>query len=239
MLRLMALVLFVGTAHAETCPVPDGYASSLASVDAEARIAFLRSGMRRAAHQSRIWAWSSAAVFTAAFNLQILAAVGAPDRGNRIDMAVGAAGTAFSLAQMAIAVPLVTLDQWSLDKLARKSSDRCAVLAQGERWLLRDARSERWGTGLGMHLSTMLFSIGIGVVLGIGFDRWDSAALNVLLGAALGELQILTEPTDSIKLLDRYRAGNLTLNKYEKPVTWRLVPAPLHGGAGLFVLAAF
>jgi hypothetical protein len=236
-LALLLLSLSVRPAGARECPLPDGAASSLATIDAEARLAFLQRGMRKAARQSRIWAWSSVAALSAVGNFQVLGATHVPDPGDRIDLWVGAASLLFSIAQIAVVPPLVTIDQWKIDRMvarARPDADRCALLAEAERLLVRDARGETIATGPAMHVATLLFNIGTGLVLGIAFNRWESGALNIFLGAALGELQIVTEPTDSVTLLERYRAGDLAPRKDEKArLQWRLLPSVARGQAGL------
>jgi hypothetical protein len=235
MLRTLGVVLLLAApSFAELCPTD---IPALQNVDAETRIQFLRAGMKRSAHKSRVWAWSSAGVLSAVLQFQIMAAANSPKRGDQIDLAVGAVATAFSIGQIAAVPPLVMFDQFKLEKLAKHSRDRCFVLREAERWLIRDAHSEELGTGPGMHAAAMLFNIGIGAVF-FAFDRYDSAAINVLLGAALSELQILTQPTDSVKLLERYRAGDLSLRKGEKllPV---IVPTARRDGAGLMLALPF
>jgi hypothetical protein len=235
-MRIVATV--VALAVAAAAPV---HATECA--DADARLNFLQHGMRRAAHQSRIWAWSSAGVLAFAAGFQLLGATHVPDAGDRVDLYVGAASIGFSLAQLAIFYPRVTIDQWTVDRHVRRAgaaSDRCALLAEAEYFLARDARSEEIATSALMQGATFLFNIGTGLVLGIAFDRWHSAAINMFVGAALGELQIVTQPTDSIELLRRYRAGELTLRKEERAsLRWRLVPTASRDGFGAALSLAY
>jgi hypothetical protein len=243
--RALALVLLLACAPvlAADCPLPPGAASALGAADGEARLRFLQRGMRHAARKARIWAWSSAGVLLAVGNFQLLGALHVPDRGDRIDLAVGAASVGFSLLQMAAVPPLVTIDQWRLDSKvahAAPGADRCALLAEAERFLVRDARSEEQATGFVMQAVTVLFNMGTGVVLGLAFHRWDSAASNIFLGVGLGELQILTQPTESVKLLARYREGNLTPQKGEKAaLSWQLVPMAARDHWGLSVALGY
>ena len=242
-LALLVLLLAAAPALGAECPLPPGAAPALGAADGEARLRFLQHGMRHAARKARIWAWSSAGVLLAVANFQLLGALHVPDRGDRIDLWVGAASVGFSLVQMAAVPPLVTIDQWRLDSRvahAPPGADRCALLAQAERFLVRDARSEEQATGFAMQAVTVLFNIGTGVVLGLGFQRWDSAASNIFLGVALGELQILSQPTESVKLLERYREGDLTPPKSEKAsLSWRLLPMAARDHWGLSVAAAY
>ena len=237
---LVFMLLFMGfwrSAHANPCPVIEGGNASLATVDGAVRLEFLRSRMRFAARQSRIWAWSSAGVLLAVGNFQILGATHVPDPGDRIDLSVGVASLGFSLLQLAVVPPRIMFDQWTLDRhvaRAPPNADRCALLAEAERFLVRDARSEVIGRSPAMHAVTLLFNIGVGLLLGIGFDRWTSAAVNMFLGSGLGELQILTEPTESVALLDRYRAGDLGPRKQAQTgVHWQLAPSLERQGLGL------
>ena len=227
---LLCALLIASAVRATECPLPPGASSALAAADADARLKFIQKGMRHAAHKARIWAWSGAGVLVAVGSFQLTGAIKVPDRGDRIDLWAGAASIFFSLAQMAVVPPLVTIDQWTVDRHVRKAGpggDRCRLLAEAERLLVRDARSEEQGTGLGMQVATLVFNFGTGLVLGFGYHRWDSAASNIVIGTALGELQILTQPTESVTLLQRYRAGDLSAPKKSArdPLRWALVPS--------------
>ena len=241
-LAVVTLAVAALPARATECALPAGAAPALAAFDAEARLRFLQRGMRHAAHDARIWAWSSAGVLVFAGGFQILGATHVPDPGDRADLWLGAASIGFSLAQLAIFYPRVTIDQWTLDRHVARAGpdgDRCAVLAEAEALLVRDARSEVVATGPAMHAATFLFNIGVGLALGIGFDRWHSAAINMFVGLALGELQIVTQPTESVTLLERYRAGELTDRRRAARRVWRLAPTLSRDGFGLALGVAF
>ena len=77
------------------------------------------------------------------------------------------------------------------------------------------------------HVVNVLFNVGVGLILGLGYDRWQTAGLNGAVGIAVGEATVLTTPTGMIDGWDRYRFGG----KNDPKVTVRLVPAGL--GAGL------
>ena len=240
---LLALVLS-SSSRATECPLPPGAAPALAAADAETRLKFIQKGMRRAAHKARIWAWSGAGALVAVGSFQLTGAIKVPNRGDRIDLWAGAASIFFSVAQMAAVPPLVTIDQWTVDRHVRKAGpdgDRCRLLDEAERLLVRDARSEEQGTGLGMQVATLVFNFGTGLVLGFGYNRWDSAASNIVIGTALGELQILTQPTESVTLLQRYRAGDLSAPKKSEgaAVRWALVPSLGRDRAALSVALSF
>ena len=242
-LLLLLLVSAAAPVRAAECALPDGAEPALARVDADLRLHFLQQGLRHAARQARIWAWSSAGALVFAASVQLLGATHVPDAGDRADLWVGAASVGFSLAQLALFYPRVTIDQWTLDRHVARAGphgDRCALVAEAEALLVRDARSEAIATSAAMQAVTFLFNIGTGLVLGIGFDRWHSAAINLFVGAALGELQIVTQPTESIDLLRRYRAGRLTSPAAAQvALRWRLTPTASPGGCGLLFGASF
>jgi hypothetical protein len=241
---LLCALLLTSVGRATECPLPPGASPSLAAADAETRLKFIQKGMRHAAHKARIWAWSGAGVLVAVGSFQLTGAIKVPGRGDRIDLWAGTASVFFSLAQMAVVPPLVTIDQWTVDRHVRQTGpdgDRCRLLDEAERLLVRDARSEEQATGLGMQAATLVFNFGVGMVLGFGYNRWDSAASNIFIGAALGELQILTQPTESVTLLSRYRAGDLGAPKKSEraPFHWALVPTLARDRAALSVALSF
>ncbi len=230
----LALVLAAVPARAADCPVPEGFAPSLALVDGADRLRFLRYGMRHAAHESRVWAWSTVGVQLLAGNVQLLGATHSDDPGQRIDLWFGVGAVGFSLLQIAAVPPLVTIDQLVVEKRSAREGSTCAVLADAERRLERDAWSERRGTGPAMHVATILVNVAAALALGILFDRWTSAEINLFAGTAVGELQVLTEPTLSVDLFERYRAGDLTPRKGERTaLRWRVAPMVRSDGGGL------
>jgi hypothetical protein len=58
-----------------------------------------------------------------------------------------------------------------------------------------------------VHLGNVLFNVGLGLFLGLGYHHWEAGAINAGVGIAVGEALILTRPTAAIDDLDAYRLG--------------------------------
>jgi hypothetical protein len=114
----------------------------------------------------------------------------------------------------------------------------CAELLRLEKALSRGARNERLGTGTAAHLGNLAINAGFGVASALLAGRAAPGLLTFALGFGLGEVQILTEPTDLIGALERYRAGELD-GPSAVPASigrrWTVRPA----GAGIAVSIVF
>ena len=207
------------------CRVIDGGDLSLGHIDAATRIRFLQHSFRHAARRARVWSWTWAGAFTA-LTVGQLALSPAYPADARVDLYVGAASSLVGVLSLVVLPMRVMGDQRRFDaRLAEAPADAdlCALLADGERRLLRDAASERDGQSGLLHAGNMLLNIAAGLVLGIGFHRWSSALLNIFGGSAVGEVMLLTQPTEAVKLLSRYRRGDLSSRPAPEPV-WSLAP---------------
>jgi hypothetical protein len=49
-----------------------------------------------------------------------------------------------------------------------------------------------------MHVINVLFNAGVSAFLGFGYGRWQSAGLNLIVGSAIGEAQIFTQPQGAL-----------------------------------------
>ena len=90
------------------------------------------------------------------------------------------------------------------------SEHDCALLAEAEALVAKDAVNERDNVAWYNHLLNVAFNAGIGLVLGLGYGHWLSALLNFLAGVAIGEGTIFTSPTKLADAWDRYLLGDLT-----------------------------
>jgi hypothetical protein len=155
---------------------------------------------------------------------------------DRIPTYIGAASSAVGELTTFVLPLSVMSDVPALEaRLAqpRDTRSECARLADAEQVLIEAAASEAGGQRWYIHGANVAFNVGVGLVLGLGFDLWPAAALNGIGGAAVGELQILTQPTDAVDALERYRAGQLGPAK--PGVTWTITPMvhPNFAGVGL------
>jgi len=193
------------------CPAPAWGAPELAGVDAELRLAWIDAHLARTAHQARVWTWgwgTGIAVATVA-NLAPLAFV-SPD--DRIDWYVGAATTAVGVVPLLVAPLDVVGDSRALAaRLAARAptDDVCLLLADAEGKLGRDAKNQSDGRRWWLHAGNVALNTGVGLFLALGYHHWGAGVFNAVVGTAIGEAIILTQPTSSIGDLERYRAGRL------------------------------
>ncbi len=231
----MLLLVFVAArpSWAGECAVIEGGDPALAHIDASVRLRFLDERMDVAAHRGMAWAagWGTTYSVLTITQLAITPAFSNPRE--RIDYYVGA-GASFVGVITAIAMPPKVLadHRWWKRRLAHSPAgeDPCALLSDAERLLLRDAEAERKARSPVIHAGNMIFNIGIGALLGFVFDRWTAAAVNTFVGAAVGEIVIATNPTESIETLRHYRAGLLGPVPRPFPLQFSVGVRPLQGG---------
>ncbi len=227
-----------GAAHAQVgCQPLAGSSSALAGLDAERRLEFLERRLRHDARRARSWAWSWACIYSGLVSYNALRLGLATNRHDVIDDSVGTAASSVGLIVLAVLPLKVMRDQRHFERMlgaASPHSDRCALLAEAERLLLRDAGSESFGKSPLIHVGNFAFNMGIGLLLGLGFGHWTQAAIVSFTGIAVGELQSITQPTDAVETLARYRAGDLRESR-DRPdrAAWLVVPSLTRDGASL------
>jgi hypothetical protein len=196
---------------ADRCPVGAGGGPTLAEIDPELRLHFIDERLAHTAHRAQVWTWGWGIGIGAATvgNLVPLAFV-APDE--RIDWYVGAATTIIGVVPLVIAPLDVVADSRALRaRLAARgpTDDVCALLADAETRLVRDAKNQADGQRWWLHVGNVLLNTGVGLFLALGYHHWAAGAFNAVFGSAIGEAIILTQPTSSIDDLRRYQAGAL------------------------------
>jgi hypothetical protein len=196
---------------ADRCAPPVGASPALAEIDPELRLRFIDEHLARTAHHATQWTWGwgiGIGVATVA-NLVPLAFV-APDQ--RIDWYVGAGTTIIGVVPLIIAPLDVVGDSRDLRArlgTRRPGDDVCVLLADAEVKLVRDAKNQADGQRWWIHAGNVVLNTGVGLFLGLGYHHWGAGALNAIVGSAIGEAIILTQPTSSIGDLRTYQAGAL------------------------------
>jgi hypothetical protein len=183
-------------------------APALASVDAESRLHFLEWAFDREIRDVDIWSWTWGSVYVAGSAAQGIVAGVTSDRGLRIDLTVGSIAAGFgalSLFGLPLRVTLPLRDA----RGAWSDADRCRLLAQAEATLVEASDRERLATSWVPHVGNVLLNAGIALILGLGYGRWQSAAISGGIGVAVGEANVLSQPHHLPGLLERYRAGRL------------------------------
>jgi len=225
----------VDPAPAQTCPAIAGGSESLAALPADARLDFLRARLAR--ERSRAWDWSTGWKVTyGALIVGQLALVPLLDEREHPDLYVGAATSAIGLASLLVLPLPVLADQPALERrvaLEEGQADRCALLAEAEDLVIRDAADAAFGRGWLIHAGNLLIAVGAGLVLWQGMDDWESGLTALVTNFAVGELMIWTQPSGLEDDLVRYRRAELGDAGSQDQLTWGLSPLVVPKGAGL------
>lgn len=238
---LLLLATLARRASAVECAVPAGAAAGLAAIPAADRLQFIRKELAASARKDRIWSYTWMALYGAAATAELaLIPVTASDA--RIDN-YGIAATSFIGFAGQLILPLHPIaDQRRLEarlRAAPPGADPCALLADAEHILDRAAESEHKGQGPLLHTLNFVVNIAAGLVVGLVGGRWTNALLQIFGGAAVGETSILTQPIDSVRLLDRYRSGNLASRRAAAPLHFAIAPILTAEQRGASVLVTF
>jgi hypothetical protein len=213
-----AVALVVGLAFAapaaraaECAPgVAVGADARVGTLDPELRLRWIDGALAKSSHRANlwVWGWSLALAVGTVGNLVPVPFVPADER---IDWYTGAVTTVVGIVPLLVLPPKVIADARQLHTRlgARGTTDVCALLGDAETRLVRDAENQADGRRWWVHVGNVVLNAGVGLFLGLGYHHWVAGALNAASGAAIGEVIIFTQPTDTIDSLRRYRAGAL------------------------------
>jgi len=246
-LLVVAVLVVPRVAAATTCPEPKGAAAALASVDAETRLRFIRDRLAAEIGPTKAWMGAWGGGYGVLTVVQMLLTPFLNDE-DRKDFYVGAASSLVGLAAVVALPPAVLTDQPALETKLASTPDVCAQLAAAEETLARDADDQRFGRAWFFHAGNVVFNLGVGLVIGLAFTRpgsafgaadnhWQSAIINAVVGAAVGEAMIFTTPWGLMGANDRYRAGSLESKKAE--VQFRVLPMAVREGGGVMLALQF
>jgi hypothetical protein len=200
---------------------------------------FIRQSLRDAARLERRFAvgWSITYVGLAGASWALVPLSNDPRQP--LDAAWNSA-KALGASMLVLIEPLqVVRDQRRLEEMIARGpavEGYCAQLAYAERLFTHAARSEGRAGHVLNHLGTLALNVGLGIVLGYGFDRPASAAMGVALGTAIGEVMMATRPQLAVRRLESYRAGDL--HRSEPPSALSLGAFPTQMGSGYGVAVA-
>lgn len=167
--------------------------------EAGARVERITAALAEDAADAELWTGAWLLAYTAITAGQLGALVALDDPGERTDLYVGIAGSFGALAGIPL-FPLAVLEDGRL--LAAYDADLCRGLAVAERTLERDAENEATGVAWFVHVANVAVNVALGLLLGLGYDRWLSGAISAASGTAIGEIMLFTQPTGAIDALD-------------------------------------
>jgi hypothetical protein len=198
----------------------------------EARLAFLSKLLEEESGRARTWAFVWGGTYGLLGVVQ-LAVMPLFPREEQPDWYWGAASTAFGLAFTLLGKPEVqdAGPLFATRASAATADDTCTLIAEGERLLEVGAENEDSSFAWYLHVGNVLFNVGIGLVLGLGYGHWEGGIINAIVGSAIGEANILSSPAHLISGWKRYRQGEVP-----SPVSFFVVPT---AGPGLGVLMRF
>jgi len=211
------LVLAVGVgprmAAATQCPNGAGGGEALAGLDGELRLRWIDARLTTTAEHARLWTWGWG-IGIVGGTLANLAPLPFVAKQDRIDWYVGAGTTIVGIVPLIIAPLDVVEDARELHARVAGGAGRassppalCALLADAETRLVRDAQNQADGQRWWLHAGNVLLNSGVGLFLALGYRHYVAGVFNAVFGSAIGEAIILTQPTGSIDDLAAYRRG--------------------------------
>lgn len=210
----LSALLAPAIARAQTeCRGPVGAAPALAATDGRVRLEWIDQRLSHEAHRMSWWNYGWA-IGIGASGVGSLVPVPFVAPENRVDYYTGAALAAAGVLPFLLAPPNVIEDSRELNAkltLTPPGTDAevCALLADAEQRLVRDAHNEHLLSGWWAHAANVAINTGAFLFLGLGYHHWLSGTITGASGVVIGEAVIFTQPLGTIDDLARYRRGDL------------------------------
>jgi hypothetical protein len=217
---LLALLIWAPYTCAEQA---DHLSAEISNAELEQRLKFIETRLARQGPDARYWQRGWTGFHAASAVVQGVLAVDADDSDDEVNYLVGAVKSTGALAQMLIrplpAVQSATRFQ-ALPSQSRE--ERIHKVAQGEALLHENADRAATRTGWKRHL----IGIGANLIGGVAiaaFGDSSDAVTSTLLGVAVSETNIWTEPSRAINDLEDYQ-NNKWVQRETSEVSWHIVP---------------
>jgi hypothetical protein len=235
MTRLAVLMVLVVSmmVRAQPCERPEGSTPrGIAGLSDEARLQFLSKLLAEESGRAHAWVLTWGAVY-GGLGIGQLALMPLFSREEQPDWYWSAAATGVGLAFTLLGKPPVLEEgpAYAQKVKVAPAADACSLIAQGERLLRAGAQAEDASRRWYLHAGNVLFNVGLGLLLGFGYGHWRAAAVNTLVGIAIGETNMLSSPAHLISGWQQYRQG-----ESPQALRFQLIPT---AGPGLGVLMHF
>jgi hypothetical protein len=204
--------------------------SGISDAELEQRLAFIDARLERLQPAAKTWQYGWTGFYSLSSAGQAIAALESNDKDDQLNYAVGAVKAAGGLAQVLLK-PLPTLH--SNDRFRALPADnreqRLQKLARGEALLETSAQRAGERFTWRRHAMGIAGNLVGGIVIAAFGDQGD-ALVSTLVGLAVAEATIWTEPAAAARDLEDYRSGRWS-RRAARPGQWRVLASP--GGATL------
>jgi hypothetical protein len=238
-LLVVVQLLAAGRAGAQQhCRSIAGGTPTLEAIDAETRLRWLDQHLASGAARARIWAWTWRAAYSGVVIVESSLAATTNNDSDRVADIVGASSAFIGVAANVILPLKIMGDQswWAKHYARSHGDDVCSLLNTAELLFVRGAESEAFGVGPLVHVGNFLINIAGGLVIGyVDNGRWAPFLYTSIVGIAVGEIQVATQPTDVVEDLRLYRAGQLAARPNPPRLGIAMAPLMLRDGGGASV----
>jgi hypothetical protein len=214
-----ALLVWAPSAWAEQALPP----SAMSDAELDQRLSFIATRLAGQAPNARYWQYGWTGFYAASAAAQGLLAVDTDDNDDEVNYIVGAVKSSGALAQMLIR-PLPAVESSTrLQAMPSESrAERIRKLERGEALLRENAARAAGRSGWKRHLIGIGANLVGGAVIAAYGDS-DDAVTSTLIGIAVSEANIWTEPSRAADDLRDYR-NNAWAGRGSGQTTWHLVP---------------
>ena len=218
----LVVALFVWLPHASAEPA-DRLSGDISNAELEQRLKFIETRLARSSPDARVWQYGWTGFHAAAAVAQGVLAVDANDSDDEANYIVGAVKSTGALAQMLIK-PLPAVQSATRFQALPSGSreERLHKLTQGEALLHENAGRAVTRSSWKRHLIGIGANLLGGVAIAAFGDSSD-AVTSTLLGVAVSEASIWTEPSRAINDLEDYQ-HNKWVQRKTSEVSWHIVP---------------
>jgi len=218
----LVLAFFVWSPHS-SAEQAGRLSGEISNAELQQRLKFIETRLARQSPDARVWQYGWTGFHAASAVAQGVLAVDANDSDDEVDYIVGAVKSTGALAQMLIkplpAVQSATRFQ-ALPSQSRE--EQVHKLAQGEALLHENAGRAVTRSSWRRHLIGIGANLLGGVAIAAFGDSSD-AVTSTLLGVAVSEASIWTEPSRAINDLNDYQ-NNKWMARGTSEVSWHIVP---------------
>jgi hypothetical protein len=202
------------------------------------RLAFLEERLDRGTVSAERWWYGWFSGWLALSVGEAVGAVATTNVGLRKDSAVGAVGASLGVIPFGIFAFPARYAAGELHALPEATpAERRRKLARAEHLLRASAKAEAAGRSWLTHVLSIGGSVGVGLVLALGYQRPTTGVISILGGVGISEAQIFTQPTAAIDDLRAYErlAGGTAPAAKPGASAWTIAPL----GLGLGVTGRF